>query len=501
MHDDELKTKVAKGTAVNFIGVLAKFLHPIFFLAMTRVYGPGIMGVYLLANSIVELSISFTFSGFQVGVLMFSSRHVHSQEQQGLVYRVMAAAVTIALGLTGLAIVLAFTVAPGLIAAKYAGREGLTQAVQIMALALPFLAIPQIVVAGTKSLMIMKWDVILLGTLRPGLLLAFSVAMFFFDPSVTGLAWAFLASNVAVTAVALWAFTRHFDLRRLLAAYRPLRIHRPLIVFAIPQSLNSTLIFFTSSIAVLLLGAWDEAQVALIAFFATGADLVRQIKQARIAFSRAFMPVISRLHAEGRLDELRDQFSMISRWVITVNIPLLLLVLAVKEPLLLVFHETYVWDSGFMYFLAASTFLGGLLGLANNVVSMTGHSSLNLLNSLVVGGVAFALNWLLIPIWGLYGAGLATAVAASTNILLATLEIWVLYRIALRPRAVLRPILAGAAGVGGFLLVSLLPLDGFMVNVARAVASIGAYGGVLYALGIEAQDREVLRGMFRKKRP
>jgi len=294
---------------------------------------------------------------------------------------------------------------------------------------------------------------------------------------------------------------RHFEVKKLVDAFRPLRLHRPLIIFAIPQSMNSTLIFFTSGIAVLMLGSWEASEVVLIAFFATGAEMVRQVKQARIAFSRAFMPVISRLHQERRLDELRDQFSMISRWVITVNIPILLLVLSVKEPLLLLFHETYVWDSGFMYLLAASTFLGGLLGLANNVVSMTGHSALNLVNSLVVGAVAFVLNWFLIPIWGLYGAGFATAVAASTNILLATVEIWVLYRIALRPRAVFRPILAGAAGVGAFVLISFAPIDGFLLNAAKAVVSLGVYLGVLFALGIEAQDREVLRSMTKRSPP
>ena len=498
MQGDELKTKVARGTAVNFIGVLAKLLNPIFFIAMTRVYGPSVMGVYLLANTVVELSISFTFSGFQVGVLMFSSRHVHSEEERGLVYRVMANAVAIALGLTALAIVLAYTAAPPIFAAKFQ-REGLTEAVQIMALALPFLALPQIIVAGTKSLMIMKWDVILLGGLRPGLLLVFSVVLFFFDPSVTGLAWAFLGSNVVVTAVALWVFTRHFVFSRLLAEFRPLRLHRPLITYAIPQSLNQTLVFFTAGISVLMLGTWEVSK-ATIAFFATGAEMVRQIKQARIAFSMAFMPVISRLHQERRLDELREQFSMVSRWVITVNIPLLLLVLSVKEPLLLLFHETYVWDSGFLYFLAASTFLGGLLGLSANVVSMTGHSTMNMVNALVVGTTCFVLNWFMIPLWGLHGAALATALAATTNLLLTTTEIWVLYRIVLRPGAVAKPLLAGAAGVVAYVLAAHAPLDGLLLNGLKAVASLGAYLGILFTLGIEAQDREILRNMVSRKR-
>ena len=497
MQADELRTKVAKGTAVNFIGVLAKFLHPIFILAMTRVYGPSIMGVYLVANTVVELSISFTFSGFQAGVLMFASRHVHSDERRDLVYRVMANAFTIAVGLTLLAIGLAFAAAPGFFAAKYPGREGLAEAVQLMALALPFLAVPRIVVSGTKSLMIMKWDVILLGVLRPGLLLAFAVAMYFFEPSVTGLAWAFLLSNMGVTVVALYAFTRHFEVARLLAAFRPLRLHWPLIRFAIPQSLNQTLIYFTSGIAVLMLGSWESS--IFVAFFATGAEMVRQVKQARIAFSRAFTPVISRLHAEGRFEELGDQFSMVSRWVVTVNIPILLLILSLKEPLLLLFHETYVWDSSFMYFLAASTFVGGLLGLANNVVSMTGRSDLNLLNSLIVGAVAVALNWLLIPAWGLYGAGVATCLAASTNTLLATLEIWVLYRITLRPRAVAKPLAAGAAGLAAMAVISILFPDGLSGSVLKAVASAGCYVGVLIALGVEAQDRQVFRSMMRRR--
>ncbi len=39
-------------------------------------YGPVVAGVYVIANDLIEMSISFTLSGVQDGLLMFASRHV-----------------------------------------------------------------------------------------------------------------------------------------------------------------------------------------------------------------------------------------------------------------------------------------------------------------------------------------------------------------------------------------------------------------------------------------
>ncbi len=57
-----------------------------------------------------------------------------------------------------------------------------------------------------------------------------------------------------------------------------------------------------------------------------------------------------------------------------------------------------------MVILALAAFVACAFGLAANIVVMTGHSKWNLYNGLAVAAVSLALNALLIPSWGIYGA-------------------------------------------------------------------------------------------------
>ena len=48
--------RIARGAATNFLGTLAKILHPAFFVLANRLYGPAEFGLYVLATTIVELA-------------------------------------------------------------------------------------------------------------------------------------------------------------------------------------------------------------------------------------------------------------------------------------------------------------------------------------------------------------------------------------------------------------------------------------------------------------
>jgi len=498
IKDPAITGALARGTVVNFLGVIAKLMLPVFYIAITRLYGPAVFGVYLLANTVIELAISFTFSGFQNGVILFTARHAHDPAERPQVYQVLANTILVVLALTGLAIVLAFTAGPSFLEARY-GREGLVEAVQIMALTLPFLAVPRIVVGATRGLMIMRYDLYLLGLATPMALLAVACSLYLVDSSVRGLAWAYFASNAAVSVLAVAVFRRHFSLRELRAAFRPFRFHRPLVIFSIPQGLNMTLVYYMSGISLLFLGAAEISRTTL-AFFGTAAELTRQVRQIRIAFSNSFAPVISRLHQEGRLPELADHYTTLTRWVTILTVPVLLVILSLKEPLLLAFHPTYVWDSDFLYLLGLGAFLGCAFGLSANVIAMTGLAGLNLANSVFMAALAFGFNWLLIPPWGLWGAAAATLITTAVSVGAKSVQIWLLYRIRIRWRRAWKPFLAGASGCAVLGLAQLLPVSAAIRPGLTAALSLGAYVLVLVLLRPDPEDRRLVRGLLRGRK-
>ncbi|MFO7736148.1 MAG: oligosaccharide flippase family protein [bacterium] len=498
MNDKDMKTKIAKGTLVNFLGIIAKLLTPLYFIVITQLYGPAVVGVYLLANTIIEMGINFTFSGFKDGILLYTSRHVEIKTEHDIIYRVIVNAFFVIFILFVVAVTLAYTAGPWIVS-EYFEHEGLANALKIMSISLPFLAIPQITVAATKAKMIMKYDVILIGTLRPLLMMLIAIGMYFVKPGIAGIASAYLVSNIIVTAVALPIFNHHFSFQELFKRVRNFRFYPPLLSFSLPQNLNMTLTYFTSGVSVLMLGTHDISK-ALIAFYGTGAEIVRQVKQVKIAFSTAFTPVISRLHRENRMKELEVYYSQITRWIVSIVGPVLIAGLAFKEQFLLVFHETYTYDSSFMIVLSLGTFAGCAFGIANNMVVMTGHSLMNLINSLFVGGAAFLFNWLFIPIWGLEGAAAATSLAFITNISITNIEIYLLYGIHLRLSHVYKPFLSCIIASIVFLAVQALPMEGVVMSAITAAFSLGTFAISMLIMGVPEEDKAVLTSFVNKKK-
>jgi O-antigen/teichoic acid export membrane protein len=343
--------------------------------------------------------------------------------------------------------------------------------------------------------MIMKYDAILLGGLKPGLLVLAAIGIYFIDQSIEGLATAYLVSNILVSFAAVFVYRRYFSFGELAACLRRFKLYRPLLVFSMPQNLNLTLVYFMSGVSILMLGA-SNIPKEMIAFYGTGAEILRHIKQVRIAFSSAFAPVVSRLHSAGRLRELGDHYTTLTRWITTIAFPVIFIVLSFKEPLLIAFHASYVHDSLFMVLLAAGAFLGCAFGLAGNIIAMTGRSTLNLVNSIVVAALSFGLNWLLIPRMGLLGAALATVIATFASVTIKTIQIYLLYRIRLTLRPIYKPYIAGIAAALGFWLLDTFSLSDSIRSLVLCIGSLSLYGGVWLLLGLEKRDIKMLSQLW-----
>ncbi len=489
---------LARGTLVNFLGIAIKSLHPVFYILATRVYGPEIFGVYLLANTLIEMTISLSFSGVQDGMLLFASRHVHEEKERGIMYRVAANALVIALVLTGLMILAMHTFGPSLIERQF-NREGLVGTLGIMVLALPFIAIPQLVVSMTKSLMIMKYDALLLGAFKPAFLIGFAVILYFISPGLHSLAIAYLLGNIALSLVALWVYRKFFSFAELGHAFLHFRFFGPLFSFSIPQNLNLTLAYFMAGIGILFLGSAGYPS-STIAYYGTGAEIIRNLRQVRLGFSSVMTPVIARYWKEGRIEELSTHYGDVTRWIAMLAFPIALMLVALKQPLLLLFHASYTDSAHFMLILASGALVACLLGLATNVIVMTGHSKWNLYNGIATAVVSIVSNILLVPRWGIIGAAIATAIASAFSVIIKLVQCHFLLKIRLKLSAVYKPLVAGILAMAAFAaLYMVLPYHTLWGALALGLFPVGLFVAILFRLGLEPSDIDAFR-LFGKKR-
>ncbi len=490
---------VARGAVVNVLGTAGKAMIPAFYVLVARLFGPATLGVYYLAATMIEVANALSVSGFSDGVLMFASRSVGTAGEPGAedrLYRAIANGFLFTVGISAVLVLLAYVGGPELLLRRYP-QPGLLDAVQVMAWSLPLIGIPTIVIAATKALLVMRWDAILLGFVRPVLLIALALVAWLADAGLEGLVWGFVATQGLVAVISLFVFGRYFSWTRLLRELFRFRLQKELAWFALPQNLNMTFNQLIGNLDLMMLGAFGFAPEAL-GFYGMASQIARQVRQAKLAFSTAYAPVIARYHGQGNRAALCESFTTVARWTTIIGLPVALAAGVVREDLLRVFHPSFTGDSTFMLLLLVAPVLSCSFGLAGNIVVMTGHSLWNLMNSVAVAGLNLLLLWLLVPRFGMLGAALASLTAGAAITVAQLVEAAKLVDARLVWRDVYKPFAAGAGALAAVLLLGLFGLDASLPGrIAMAVAAVAVFAGLLRFQGLDPRDRDLFRRKLR----
>lgn len=482
-------SKVAKGAGVNLLGNIGKLLFPLYWVLLTRLFGPEVMGLFLLASVSLDIVGNITISGFNDGVLMFASRAQHGEPDQDAFYRVVANGFVITLALCGVIIGLGQLFGPALIAWLFPGKN-LWPVLVVLLWALPIAGATTIAIAATKSLLLMHWDALLVNTLRPLLLVLLMVAWYVGgDRSPRGLAWSYLLAISIVGALTAWAFSRHFSYRRLWQHVVHFSLARDLIRFALPQNINMTFHNFITQIDVVMLGIF-KFKNALIGFYGIGAQIVSNLSQVQGSIAGAYAPAIARQHVAGDREGLNESFTMVSRWAATAALPLTLALIFFRPELLKIFHGSFAGSSMFMVILALRPVFNSGFGISGNIIVMTGHSLWNLFNSVTVAILNVALNALLIPRYGLLGAAWATAISSLIVTGLQLIELYALLRVRSLLQRLYKPYLAAVPGAIAVVFYASATTPILQRSLACAGALI-AYGMLLVLFRIEPEDKKM----------
>ncbi|MEM6295420.1 MAG: oligosaccharide flippase family protein [Myxococcota bacterium] len=488
---------VARGALVNVLGGVGKLLLPASLVIITRLFGPDIVGLFVLGFIMIDVATNLTVSGINDGVLMLASREDVAKDD-ARVHRVVANGFVLSLAAASVILIAAWVGGPALIRLAMVDAERLEDAervaplVQVMVLSVPFRVVSTVVIAATKVKMTMKWDALLAGFCRSATFLVAAIIAYFVDGTAVSLAWAYVAGWVAVGVASMFVFRLYYRYAALFAELARLKISWELVRFAIPQNLNMAFGRFATDIDAVML-AYFSVPTEDLAFYWMGGQIVRNVRQIKLIFSGAYAPVIARMHAMGEHIAMNQSFSMVSRWATTLALPAALVIVFFRSDLIWLFHETFTDDTRFMLLLLIIPLLSCSVGLASNVIVMTGHSGWNLFNSLTMAAINIALNYVLIPRFGILGAAAASVIASVVTSSMALLEARVIVGVSLQLGQVYKPFVAGLAGLAvSTAWLWMGPATTMLTNLTGCALALTSYVGVLFALGIPQNDLDTL---------
>ena len=432
--------QLKKGAIVNLFGLMAKLVHPLFLLIIPWLFGTDVMGLYFLTVFLVDIINYLVYSGYCDATSIFASKYAdhNDAESRQELYRVFSNAMAIPTGL-GLIIALVGIVAiDPFVALVYPDKPELAGALHILAWTVPIWSLSSICIAGTKALMKMEYDVLINATFYPLFLLALMIGAWWLDLGLIGLMLARLISQLVVLILSLRAFGKHFSFSKTFKEIVRFKFDREMFRFVLPQNLNMTFNRYITRLDVLMLGAFGFSNHA-VAFYSAGALITSNVREVKQIFTSILGPIIARHHAAGSPHQMTADLSKVVRWTTTLGVPAVLAILILRNDVLLLMDENFNGDTAFMAILLVSPFLSCAMGMAGNCIVWTRHSAWNLLNSLVLAGINTALNWVMIPKWGLTGAALATIIATAINTTAQAVELYYLEKTYIQPSAVYKP--------------------------------------------------------------
>jgi O-antigen/teichoic acid export membrane protein len=485
----------AKGGGLIFMGTLFTYgCRLVIGILLARFLGAEQYGLYNLTLTAGQIAAGLALLGMRLALVRYISLFASQRDTAGL-----WGTLQVGLGLPtimGLLIGIALYALATPIAEQLFHEPRLVPLLRLASLVVPLLALDNILAAATRGFKKMQYTVIAEQISQPMIRLVLIGVLAIVGLNATKAVTAYIVGLIITFAMLLYFLDRLFSLRRPLRTAR--RDTKGMLRFALPAYLSELIDTFGGSLQTVLLGALNTATT--VGIFAVADQVSAMSKMFNLSIGTVSMPIVSELYGRGEREQMARFYQTMTKWALTLNLPVFLTVLLFPGLILAIFGEDFVGGTGALTILAWANLAFAGTVICGAVLNMTGNTSLRLMNSIVVLGLALGLNVLLIPRWGVVGAATAALVGTVVVNLLRVSEVFILFRLLPYNVSFIKPVAAGLVALAaGWLIRQLFHTETNLVYTAINVAILSAvYVGMILLLGLSREDRMVLTRIGRR---
>lgn len=397
---------VARGAIGSFVvkilgAAIAFGLH----ILLARLLGVSQYGIYVYAITWLNILAILCLLGFHTSLVRFIAAY-KAQEKwgllRGIVHRSTQFVVIFSLLIGGIA---------GIVVWFLRSRIGHDQAATfgVALILLPVLALVRLREASLRALKRVVLSSLPDRIIRPLLLAAILSGLYLYLRQPLQATQAMAINLIAVFAAlvigTLWLVKQ---LPEQVRDAQPIYAHREWLRVSLPLLLVAGMAMVLNQTDIIMLGAIRGSDEAGI--YSAASRISSLVVFALMAINAILAPMVSELYHTGRMEELQRIVTLAARVIFAFTLMFSIILVVFGKFALSLFGAEFVVTYVPLLILLCGQIVNALAGSVGLIMTMTGHQNQAGAIFAVSAAVNIILNALLIPLMGLVGAAISTAV-------------------------------------------------------------------------------------------
>ncbi len=417
--------------------MLGRFIDLMYRIFLARALSPAEYGLFFLAYNIIFVASTVAIGGFPQGLMRYVAYYKGKKDKA----RVKGVMIDAGLVMAGLGVVsgaIVFLLAEWL--ASLFHTPGLTPIFQIVAFFLPAQALflySKSVLEGFQRLKYWFYGEIISTRL---LRLVLTIVLVSLGFGLLGISLIFVFTVAIGFVVMAW-----FASKKVFPNFRKIKaVHgaREYLSFAAPLFFSSSILAISGHIDTIMIGLFMST--ASVGFYNVALPLAALLRMFLASFNGIFAPMTTELFAKNKMKEVGALYKSVTKWAFMSAWPVFLLFFAFPGQVIeLFFGPGYGSGAIALAILSVGYLVNTGVGSAGVLLLASGKPKLLLINNAVIAVLNIAFNWLLIPVFGLVGAAVATSFSVSVINLLMLAEVKEFLGFHPYKKSFLRPLAAG----------------------------------------------------------
>jgi len=489
-------TDITKKSSYVFLGkIIGVIFGLIMNLVIARLYGAKLYGRFIYIYTFISFFPSLTSLGLRNGLIYFIPKYTTNNDNENRNTLIINSFILTSL----LSIIVIFIISlnSDFISANLLNNSELSPLIKIMSPLIILLTLNTISQGVFRGKMEIKDFIIGKDLLMPSIKLVVVTVLYFLGLRIEGLILGYYIGFIVLIVYYLFKIILNNNIELKNVKLKNRKLIYSTFKFSLPLFLTGFLAFFV-----------NKTDTFMIGYFLRDADVGVYNIALRIgtmsgfiltAFNTTFAPMISNLYEQDKIKELASIYKIITKWILIINLIAFSFFILFSNEIMLFFGKEFTAGAYALIFIGMGQIIRVAVGPAGYINTMTGKPRFELYNNFIVLILNVILNYMLIPIYGINGAAIASAFSVAIANLYRLIMVYKYLKI--HPynssfiKVLLSVFLSLFISIG---LNSLIDIWWIANMIIVSLTFITLFSGIYYKLGFSEEDIFILNKLRNK---